>query len=640
MTLKRRRSDEDEGEPRSDDDTVGAGALPLSFPRQRPSPHRARLGYGAPASSRAVASLPVVPRTGPDLLSPLSDELLVRILSFLRLDHLLAVSPVSHRFHRIAADSQLWKALYYDRFVLPRAMRIPGFREGGGAGNRLHYAGRRALWADGRHGGLVRELAEAGIQPHSGEEDLRKEDLNWKRQYRIRHNWARGKCTVEELRIGSGEASEQDTKRMLVKVVEGIAVTADKGAGLRAWNLKTREMLAQASLEGDDTGSDEAPSCIAIDDRELHRKILEVSLGFGDGSFGIWRLDIAKKTLERRYRHEKSSNGKLIAMAFSYPYLLTATEAVVASLYTFDIPDRPESSESYRTESTSQTGRDTQDRVAGASDRKKKTPAAATTGNAGQAALPAPYLLTSLTSLNARSPIALSIRRSVSTIIASIAFTFNLRRGWSIGIQDIHVTLENAALGSAPEVTSSLITYTDPLRTGRPSSYFNDVAPRQSGILDSLFNPPPPSPAREAPTTLLDEPGPTNLCYTHPYLLATLPDNTLVLWLCKSTASSLTLSPGIRLWGHTSGISGADITARGKAVSVSKRGEEMRVWELEGRSTNRFGGLSVEIRPDQTAGKDIAWDERRNWVGFDDEMVIVLKEKGGGRESLMVYDFT
>jgi hypothetical protein len=56
----------------------------------------------------------------------------------------------------------------------------------------------------------------------------------------------------------------------------------------------------------------------------------------------------------------------------------------------------------------------------------------------------------------------------------------------------------------------------------------------------------------------------------------------------------------------------------------------------------------VEIRPGQTQGTESTalfeggydWDERRNWVGFDDEMVIVLKEKAGGGESLMVYDFT
>lgn len=104
----------------------------------------------------------------------------------------------------------------------------------------------------------------------------------------------------------------------------------------------------------------------------------------------------------------------------------------------------------------------------------------------------------------------------------------------------------------------------------------------------------------------------------------------------------------------TSGISDAEITARGKAVSVSTRGEEMRVWELEGRSTG-VASRSVEIRPWQSPGTtgspagglspygDPArgnWDEKRNWVGFDDEMVIVLKETRGAHESLMVYDFT
>ena len=140
------------------------------------------------------------------------------------------------------------------------------------------------------------------------------------------------------------------------------------------------------------------------------------------------------------------------------------------------------------------------------------------------------------------------------------------------------------------------------------------------------------------------ESGPTTLCYTHPYLLATLPDNTLILYLCTSDASALTVSPGIRLWGHTSGISDAEITARGKAVSVSGKGDEMRVWELEGRPA-ALSGRSVEIRPNKTEGGDEdvngpEWDSRRNWVGFDDEMVIVLKESRGGGESLMVYDFT
>lgn len=71
----------------------------------------------------------------------------------------------------------------------------------------------------------------------------------------------------------------------------------------------------------------------------------------------------------------------------------------------------------------------------------------------------------------------------------------------------------------------------------------------------------------------------------------------------------------------------------------------MRVWELEGGSASRYGGgngKSIEIRADGPEGSDEAYelDDRRNWVGFDDEMVIVLKEGQGGKESLMVYDFT
>jgi hypothetical protein len=73
------------------------------------------------------------------------------------------------------------------------------------------------------------------------------------------------------------------------------------------------------------------------------------------------------------------------------------------------------------------------------------------------------------------------------------------------------------------------------------------------------------------------------------------------------------------------------------------------VWELEGRTNGR----SIEVRPTTKPIDDgatskwpvqddakVQWEDRRNWVGFDDEMVIVLKESREGRESLMVYDFT
>ncbi|KAH7626771.1 hypothetical protein B0T09DRAFT_360684 [Sordaria sp. MPI-SDFR-AT-0083] len=522
--------------------------------------------------------------TDRDLLSSLSDELLIRILSFLSLQHLLAIAPVSRRFYQLAGDSQLWKGLYYARFVLPRAMRIPGFRDaavgGGGTGHKLHYSGRQTLWADGRRGGLVQEKKEGGnksgvkrkrveqstfdnnglgVEDDTWLQERKWEPVNWKRQYKIRYNWSRGKCAVEELRIGgtadtTQEGNEQRQERkVLVKVVEGIAITADKVSGLRAWDLKSRHLLAQVGLCED--GLDSTPSCIAIDDTELDHGILDVGVGFVDGSFGVWRFSSGENRLVRRYKHEKSSNGELVAMALSYPYLLTATAAVLVSLYTFEVPEQPPTEQPgqvLRTDSETSTTTNP-----GHSTKEKSNIL-----ENHDDTLPAPYLLTSLNSYSSRPPLALSIRKMALTTVASIAYTFSTRRGWSIGLQDMHIRAPTTGVKSAPEITTTKTAYTMPLDTGSglqatPATPLHEIVARSR-------EPDSPS-SRSHP----DMAGPTTLCYTHPYLLATLPDNTLVLHMCTSTASSLSISRGIRLWGHTSGISNAEITARGKAVSVT-----------------------------------------------------------------------
>jgi hypothetical protein len=108
---------------------------------------------------------------------------------------------------------------------------------------------------------------------------------------------------------------------------------------------------------------------------------------------------------------------------------------------------------------------------------------------------------------------------------------------------------------------------------------------------------------------------------------------------------------------------------RGKAVSVSRLGDELRVWDLEGgmstsanKRRSRAGELSVRVQP--AKGSDLPsdptdeepWDEiglrhaldqgfddvtvSRGWVGFDENSVIVLKEKSEGSQALVVYDFT
>jgi len=65
----------------------------------------------------------------------------------------------------------------------------------------------------------------------------------------------------------------------------------------------------------------------------------------------------------------------------------------------------------------------------------------------------------------------------------------------------------------------------------------------------------------------------------------------------------------------------------------------------------RLSERSVRIRPeskDEDRDGMVREIERhkeeseasKRWVGFDDEMVIVLKESGKGTQALMVYDFT
>jgi hypothetical protein len=135
-----------------------------------------------------------------DRLSSLSDEILVRILAFVPVASLLVcqrycfpshpglqcvdtnMARLSKKFSHLAIDSELWKAAYYRRFVLPRAARIPGIKDAGSA-DRLHYSSRLSKWLDEGH------LVKDGVR------------TNWKQQYRLRHNWSKGQCAVSEIQL-------------------------------------------------------------------------------------------------------------------------------------------------------------------------------------------------------------------------------------------------------------------------------------------------------------------------------------------------------------------------------------------------------------------------------------------------------
>ncbi|KAK8169607.1 F-box domain-containing protein [Phyllosticta citrichinensis] len=522
-----------------------------------------------------------------DRLSQLSDETLLRILSYLPIPSINACQRVSKRFHAIACDSQLWKAAYYNRFVRPRASRLPGIKEVNTAGH-LYFSSRISKWLD------EASLVENG------------KETNWKRQYKLRHNWSRGACDVAEIPL----LETPSTSPILVHLHDGIIYTADLESGLRAWSAgKDRNLIASIALDPQQP----APTCLTVDDKEHSAGSTDVVIGFGDGSFSFYSLSRSIRQFSRPYSHPASSNGIVSAVACAWPYLLTMNGMQLMSLYKF--PRR----------------------------RKEES---------GHEVLDPPRLLYSLRSHTVWPPLSLSIRPSSEDLVASIAYALpTYLSGWTVGIQEMRITSEgklvDSRLASAENAGFQSL-------SKRP---FNSPSDESSRYITS--------------TSAATYSKPLSLSYTHPYLLSSHPDNTLALFMVKSTKDSLSIGPGTRLWGHTSSVSGVHVAARGKAVSVSSRGDEIRVWELEGgmgSSSNRrrqpAGEMSIRIQPDQKHPSsyelsatdhdppDIStslamalrradeWTRTGDWVGFDEENVIVLREWGQGNQALVVYDFT
>lgn len=499
----------------------------------------------------------------------------------------------------LARDSQLWKSAYYDQFVRPRASRIPGLRDGELSAKSLYYSSKISRWLDDDY--LVK----------------RGRATNWKLQYKLRHNWSRGNCKVSETQV----AERASIPPLLVRLYEGIVVTVDSAAGLRAWRMKGEQQLLASTpiLSSSDPGDHSfAPTSLAIDSSNSSPEEVGIAVGFMDGRFSIHHLSMQERNFAQKYTHVSSSNGTISAIAYASPYLLTMTDVQLLSLYCFD--SRAES-------------------------------------KLDQVTFSPPGLLSSLKSHTAWPPLSLTIRTVSTNILASIVYAMpTYLAGWSVGLQELRLTSEGVVLES--RLASALDQGFAPLTMPRPSPLPDSrILPQGRGNDLGVI----------APSS-----KPTTISYTHPYLLAAHADNTLTLYMVTSNAHNLSIGTGHRLWGHTSSVSGAYVGDRGKAVSVSKHGNELRVWELEGgisSSTSRrriaAGAASVRIRPEKSktekhgleddfhhgtwrgtrfgvaAGHDVEEvATTKGWVGFDEEKVIVLREKTQGAQTLVVYDFT
>ncbi|KAI5367721.1 putative F-box domain, WD40-repeat-containing domain superfamily [Septoria linicola] len=542
----------------------------------------------------------------PDHLSALSDELLLKVLSFLSVSNLVVCQRLSHKYQKLAGDGQLWKQRYYDRFVRPRASRLPGLKELGSAHESLHFSSRTSRWLDDDH--LVR---------HGGR-------TNWKRQYKLRHNWSSGSCAINEIPI----AERQSIPPVLVQMSDGFVFMADKDDGLRAWtvNGRSRDHFAQIALPAARIQS--PPTSLAVDLDSIDASTTRVLLGFEDGSFSIYALSLETRQFRLHCTHAPSSNGVITSTAICWPFIVTMTATQLLSLYFLDSSGLIAHSSNSQAKQQEQNG----------STRP-------------------PRLLHSLKSRTVWPPLSISLRAASPTVTISIAYAMpTYLSGWTVGLQEVKVSTQGVLLGS--RLASAIDQHYRPLAfSSRPM--LSHLNAGNSGATAG----PPSSEWRHIHAK------PTSLSYTHPYLLVSHPDNTLTLYLVTSTADSLSISAGSRLWGHTSAVSGAHVAARGKAVSISRRGDELRVWELEGgfatssaRKRLAGGDLSVKIKAgkdvrDPELGSDVVHQDvahtdddssddvneltlSRGWVGFNEENVVVLKEHRQGKQALVVYDFT
>lgn len=509
--------------------------------------------------------------TSLDRLSQLSDELLLRVLSYASVGDLILCQRASQRLHTIAGDAQLWKTAYYERFVRPRFNKLPKAR-------RSPHSSKIARWLD--EGSLVE----------------RGKDTNWKRQYKLRHRWSHGICGMSEIPV----APRPPIPPLLARLHDGVVYTVDGSAGLRAWSYRDeRQELASYMLSSPSSGPTNAqPTSLAIDSSAQKDKRQRLIVGFEDGQHSVFCYDRNAHQFEQLYSSTPSTNGMLTALAFACPYVLTMSETQTLSLY------------------RTKTNRCDD----GPSD-----------------VLGPPQLLTAMKSHTVWPPLSLSLRINDDRITAAIAYcmpTFN--SGWSAGVQELHISPNDGRIIDSRIASAA----------GQGFSMANSTSP--SPVLSR----------------------PTSLSYSHPYLLVSHADNTLTLYLVNSGASTLFVSLGKRLWGHTSSVFGAHVGGRGKAVSVSTRGNEVRVWELEGSTLTKLesdpaGDYSVRVTPERRVkakasavrisdalasrnGARCSMDERlsiepditRGWVGFDDENVVVLREHEQGRQALAIYDFS
>ena len=485
-----------------------------------------------------------------------TDEVLLRILSFIDVRDLNCLEAVSSRVQRLCNDNSLWRAKFSERWLQRRVLR-------------------HSLWRNKDHQPSLSHLNPAHrsfllpLDPT--------QSIDWKRAYRIRSNWVRGRCKKVEVQHDKLPAPTQ-----LCCIQQGIVFTADTTSGLtarlRTGSLKSLHRHPLSAAERNRTPTSIASSA------DCSRSFL-LGVGFSDGSLEIFTFDV-KTGFTSKSRH-LCSLKPTTSVAIVPGYVLTVHDGRLMSLYQLH-------------------------------------------NDCTTSCLCQP--LTALQAEQDIEPISVSLRKAETHLIAGLAYPIaRLGLGWSVGVQEIHLRLPNKS--------------SDIPGTQCPAKGLATI----ETMTRYAFS----APLVMHPKVMQ---CPSALSYSHPYLVATLSDNTMMAYLVRSTSDRLEILAGQRLWGHTSAISGVMVDSRGKTITVSMRGDDVRIWDLE-ETQRSHSGSSIKIRP--RSGLDqlsVAIAQRGSglgsavrslddesliktcWVGFDAEQVLIAGERDQ-TPLLTCYDF-
>jgi hypothetical protein len=516
-------------------------------------------------------------RIGPLVqLDDISDELVLRILSYLSPDELGITARLSRKFLRLANDNESWKERYYAHWVRPRVLQIPS-TTARSVRDIPRYSAKSANWLDHRHLVFPSKITD------------------WKWQYRIKNNWHRGTCNVQPL-----EVSQPPTAAVIIRIHDGYVFEAGAN-GLRAWGNARAGVSVISEAFATYSEHSPLPTAMTID---ASHEVLRLGVGFSDSSFRCYEFSKTTGFVQYGVQYFLDHLEPVSALKMSFPFVFAHVGRTNFILKRFD-SSASIGSKVWKELAWLQTGRQHE------------------------------------------CPPSLALRRVGKEIAASVAYTSELVGGtnWCLGIQEIRIS-------GSPDADVTYDTGPIPVLDSVVQSVESSGALHLQHRTLEAWTP-------EFPMHPAVDSRPKALSYSHPYLLAALPDNTLMVYLVTSTSNKLSLSDGSRLWGHTSGVSGVAINARGKAVTTSTKGGEIRVWDLEGLARGiTHGKTSTPLVPTQQSStvpcpvssrfpesdakskfshEQIAFI--RSWIAFDDEQVLVLGE-GENERTLSRYDFT